>query len=138
MVASVPYDTMNNQLQSVLQDNLTSTGHVEDCAIFTRKDVALRACSSGFMLTEKEMQDLENAFHDCSETRTNGINLKDVHYKIIRADKYSIYGKKDKQGIVLTKTATLILLSLFSEDMYPGVCVEATEKLSDYLREKGK
>lgn len=50
MVALVRYDTMNNQLQSVLQDNLTSTGHIADCAIFKRKDVALRASSSGFMV----------------------------------------------------------------------------------------
>ena len=40
------------------------------------------------------MEDLNIAFQKLAETHTKGITLKDSHYKVIRADKYSIYGKK--------------------------------------------
>lgn len=42
----------------------------------------------------KEMNELNNSFSNLSESHTKGITLKDTHYKIIRADKYSIYAKK--------------------------------------------
>ena len=129
---------MNNQLQSLLDDTLTATRNVENSAIFRRKDVKLRANSPGFNLSHKEMEELTALFLNCSETRTSGINFKDVFYKTIRADKYSIYAKRNKEGMVLIRTATLIILAMYSADMHCSICVEAAEKLGDYLREKGK
>jgi len=41
---------MNNQTQTLLHECLVSTGHVESCAAFRRKDVLLRANSNGFMV----------------------------------------------------------------------------------------
>jgi len=40
------------------------------------------------------MEELNIAFHNLAETHNKGITLKDIHYKVIRADKYSIYGKR--------------------------------------------
>ncbi|XP_066924250.1 profilin-4-like [Clytia hemisphaerica] len=129
---------MNNQTQTLLQECLVSTGHVECCAIFRRKDILLRANSNGFTLSIQEMEDLSNTFSNLSETHSRGILLKDTNYKVIRADKYSIYGKKGKEGLVMIRTSILIILALYSADMYPSIVVEAVEKLGDYLREKGK
>jgi len=42
---------MNNQTQTLLHECLVSTGHVESCAAFRRKDVLLRANSNGFMVS---------------------------------------------------------------------------------------
>lgn len=47
---------MNNQLQILLEDSLTSTGHVENCAVFRRKDVLLRGSSNGFTVRYLEIQ----------------------------------------------------------------------------------
>lgn len=46
---------MNNQLQTLLQETLTSTGHVENCAIFRRKDVLLRGNSNGYTVCKLNM-----------------------------------------------------------------------------------
>lgn len=40
---------------------------------------------------------LNNLFQNLAQTRSSGLTIKDIHYKIIRADKYSIYGKKVKK-----------------------------------------
>ena len=34
-----------------------------------------------------------------------------------------------KRGLVLVRTATLLLIATYSDNMYPSVCVEAVEKL---------
>ena len=39
----------NNQvLQSLLHDSLLATGHVESCAIFKKKDGAIKSASAGY------------------------------------------------------------------------------------------
>lgn len=129
---------MNNQLQSLLDDSLIATSNVEHSVIFRRKDVKLRANSTNFTLSNQEMEELANLFLNCSDTRSNGINLKGTCYKTIRADRFSIYGKRNNEGVVLIRSSTLIILATYSSEMYASICVEAAEKLGDYLREKGK
>ncbi|XP_071485145.1 profilin-4-like [Diadema antillarum] len=127
-----------NQLQNLLHDALIATGHVENCAIIRRKDISLRASSAGFTLTADEMQKLIDAFKDPPRTRQDGLYFHERHYKCVRADKNSIYAKCDKVGMVLVKTATLIVMGTYSDNMFSSVCVEAIEKLASYFVEKSK
>ncbi|XP_041461933.1 profilin-4-like [Lytechinus variegatus] len=127
-----------NQLQSLLHDALIATGHVENCAIIRRKDISLRASSAGFTLTGDEMQKMIDAFKDPPRTRLEGLYFHNRLYKCVRADKNSIYAKCDKDGIVLVKTATLVIMGTYSDNMFPSVCVEAIEKLASYFIEKSK
>ncbi|EDO38706.1 predicted protein, partial [Nematostella vectensis] len=118
-----------NQLQSLLHDSLIATGHVKHCAIIRRKDTSLRASTVGFNPTFDNMSSLVGAFGDSARTRMDGLKFEDVLYECVRADKFSVYGKHDKTGIVAIKTATLILVALYSQEMSPSICVEASEKL---------
>ena len=45
-----------NQLQSLLQDSLIATGNVDNCAIVRKKDVSLRASSSGFTVSTLDIR----------------------------------------------------------------------------------
>ena len=38
---------------------------------------------------------------------------------------------QSKRGLVLVRTATLLLLATYGDSMYPSVCVEAVEKLGN-------
>ncbi|XP_033100453.1 profilin-4-like [Anneissia japonica] len=127
-----------NQLQNLLHDALIGTGHVEHCAIIRRKDTSLRASSAGFTLHNDQMQRLVTAFKDPPRTREEGLFYNNKLYKCVRADKSSIYAKCDKSGLVLVKTATLIIFGTYNPNMFPSVCVEAIEKLADYFKEKDK
>jgi len=127
-----------NQLQSLLQDSLIATGHVEHCAIIRRKDFSLRAISHGSSFSARDIEEAVMAFKHPTQTREDGLLFNGVKYKCVRADKFSIYSKKDDCGIILVKTATLVLVGVYNKDMYPSICVEAVEHLADYFREKGK
>lgn len=127
-----------NHLQTLLHDSLKATGHVEDYAILRRRDFSLRAGSVAFSITPAKIEEITEAFKNPTQTRDGGISLENIHYKCVRADKFSIYGKKDDCGLVLVKTASLVLLGTYNSEMYPSICVEAVEKLADYFREKGK
>ncbi|XP_050392787.1 profilin-4 [Patella vulgata] len=127
-----------NQLQSLLHDALISTDNVQQCAIIRRKDLSVRACSVGLHLYQDQVQLLLDLFRNPPQTREEGIYFDDRQYKCVRADKNSIYGKCNDKGLILVRTATLLLVATYTESMYPSVCVEAVEKLADYFKEKGK
>ena len=38
-----------------------------------------------------------------------------------------------QSGMVLVKTTTLMLVATYADHMYPSVCVEAVEKLGEYI-----
>lgn len=71
------------------------------------------------------------------KTRREGLYFKEKDYKCVRADDYSLYAKSENTGVVVVKTRLYLLVATYTEGMYPSVCVEATEKLGEYLRRKG-
>ena len=40
---------------------------------------------------------------------------------------------QNKRGLVLVRTATLLLVATYGDNMFPSVCVEATEKLGRFI-----
>ncbi|XP_012583074.1 PREDICTED: profilin-4 isoform X3 [Condylura cristata] len=71
------------------------------------------------------------------QARREGLYFKEKDYRCVRADDYSLYAKNENTGVVVVKTHLYLLVATYTEGMYPGVCVEATEKLAEYLRRKG-
>ncbi|XP_006515204.1 profilin-4 isoform X2 [Mus musculus] len=70
-------------------------------------------------------------------TRREGLYFKEKDYKCVRADDYSLYAKNENTGVVVVKTNMYLVVATYTAGMYPSVCVEATEKLGEYLRKKG-
>ncbi|XP_019376388.1 PREDICTED: profilin-4 isoform X2 [Gavialis gangeticus] len=112
-----------NQMQALLNDCLLRTKHVEHAAIISLKKGTVYASTFGF--------------NNLLQVRREGLYFKEKQYRCVRADEYSIYTKKQDGGLVAVKTKLYIVVGTYSEGMYPSVCVEAVEKLADYLREKG-
>lgn len=127
-----------NQLQSLLHDSLIATGHVQHCAIIRRKDTSLRASTVGFSPSLDNIHALVHSFTNSSLARREGLKFHDVVYECVRADRFSVYAKHENSGIILVRTATLLLVATYTPEMSPSICVEAVEKLADYFREKGK
>ncbi|KAK2187942.1 hypothetical protein NP493_149g03025 [Ridgeia piscesae] len=130
-VRGVPDIVKMNQLQNLLHDALIATNHVQSCAILKRKDAVLRASSVGFSLASEQIHQLLDAFRSPPQTREDGLYFDGKHYRCVRADNSSIYGKHGKRGVILVRTATLVLLATYSDQMCPSVCVEAVEKLGE-------
>ncbi|XP_069830177.1 profilin-4 [Dendropsophus ebraccatus] len=125
-----------NQIQNLLYDALIKTQHVESAALIKVKEVIALTSPPGFHLQPQQVQAVIDAFKNPPILRREGLHFREKNYKCIRADKNSIYAKCDNDGIIMVKTKTNILLAAYRDAMYPSVCVEATEKLGCYFREK--
>ncbi|XP_035388635.1 profilin-4 isoform X2 [Electrophorus electricus] len=89
-------------------------------------------------ITHQEAQMFIDAFKYLTIIREQGIFFDEKAFTCVRADRNSIYCKCGDNGLILVKTALFVIVATYNENMYPSVCVEASEKLAEYLREKGK
>jgi len=129
------------QLKSLLYDSLINTQHVHSCAFINKKDLHVEARSNNLSLTKADASALNDLFKNFITARNDGFLFKNISYDCVRADKHSIYARgltSNDQGLILVRTNNYILLSTYTKFMYPAVCIEATEKLSEYLKEKGR
>ncbi|XP_056420321.1 profilin-4 isoform X1 [Hyla sarda] len=124
-----------NQIQNLLYDALIKTQHVESAALIKVKE-AIALTSPGYHLQPQQVNGIIDAFKNPAALRREGLHFREKNYKCIRADKNSIYAKCDNDGVIMIKTKANILLATYRDGMYPSVCVEATEKLGCYFREK--
>ncbi|KAM6980190.1 profilin-4 [Aplochiton taeniatus] len=127
-----------NQYQNLINDCLIDTKHVEAAVLFAAKNGTIIAASSRFQVSPQQAQMLIESFKHLAATRENGIDFQEKNYTCVRADRNSIYCKCGTHGLVLVKTQLYVLVATYNDTMYPSVCVEAVEKLGEYLKEKGK
>lgn len=127
-----------NEFQDLLQKSLIDTGHVEHAAIIRRSDYTLRAASIALNSSQEQIEILVDLFKDLPAFRENGVMFNAQKYKTIRADRFSIYGKSETGGLVLVKTKSYIIFASYAKPQYASVCVEATESLGSYFKEKEK
>lgn len=83
-------------MNALLHEGLLGTKHVLHAGIIKRKDGAVKAKSAQFQISVLEYTILEHAFDKPSEVRgqDSAFTFMDGVYKVIRADKMSIYGKQ--------------------------------------------
>jgi len=152
----VPDNLKLSQLDNLLFEALISTGHVENCALIDKKDLQVQAHSSGYKVNKNQLGGLIDGFKNSVGLRREGLLFDNIDYKCVRADKYSIYatslddqenhdtpvkeegGGVGKGGLIAVRTNTFVLVAKYKASMYPAVCIEAVEKLAEYLREKGR
>ncbi|XP_053564910.1 profilin-4 [Bombina bombina] len=125
-----------NQIQNLLYDALISTRHVDSAALIKIKQGVVITSPPQFTVKTQQVQDVINAFKNTPAIRKEGLCFQGKNYECIRADKNSIYAKYGGEGIVLVKSKSQILIATYREGMYPSVCVESTETLASYFREK--
>ncbi|EDM03046.1 profilin family, member 4, isoform CRA_a [Rattus norvegicus] len=120
-----------SHLQNLLLDTLLGTKHVDGAALIKlqEKTLCVMPC---------DVRTLLNGFaKNPLLTRREGLYFREKDYKCVRADDCSLYAKKENTGVVVVKTHMYLLVATYTAGMYPSVCVEATEKLGEYLRKKG-
>ncbi|XP_063087776.1 profilin-4 [Cavia porcellus] len=127
-----------SQLHNLLLDSLLGTKHIDSAALIKLQEKSLCVTSPGFNIMPSDIQTLVNGFaKNPLQTRREGLYFKEKDYKCVRADDYSLYAKNGNTGVVVVKTRLHLLVATYVAGMYPSICVEATEKLGEYLRKKG-
>ncbi|XP_010706296.1 profilin-4 isoform X1 [Meleagris gallopavo] len=118
------------QLQTLLNESLIRTKHVENAAAIAINEREVCASTSGFYVPPENAINLIYAFYkNLLQVRKEGLYFKQKHYKCVRADEHSIYLKNADGGLIVVKTKAFILIAMYRVGMYPSVCVEAVEKL---------
>ncbi|XP_015673352.1 profilin-4 [Protobothrops mucrosquamatus] len=126
-----------NQAQTLLIDGLVKTKHVANAALIRISDMAVMTATPGFNIQNWASVFVQAFYNNPAQIRKEGQYFKDRFYKCFRADGNSIYLKAKEEGVILVKTGAFVLVGTYCQGMYPSVCVEAMEKLADYLRAKG-
>lgn len=127
-----------NELQNLIQKRVIETGHVEHAAIFRRQDHSLRVASAGLTVSADEIASFVALFDELANCREEGVPFNGSSYRTMRADKHSIYAVLEGAGLVLVRTKTLVIFTTWMSPHFPSVCIEATENLASYFKEKGK
>ncbi|KAH6564175.1 hypothetical protein BASA61_001873 [Batrachochytrium salamandrivorans] len=118
--------------QAYVDTNLIGTGKICKAAIHGL-DGSVWATSKGFSVSASEVVTICKAFTDASGIRASGIMISGGKYFALRADDRSIYGKKDKSGVVMVKTKQAILIGIYEDPVQPGEANKVVEGLADYL-----
>ncbi|XP_073907095.1 profilin-4 isoform X1 [Castor canadensis] len=115
-----------SHLQNLLLDTLLGTKHVDSAALIKLQERSLCVASPGFSVMPSDVGTLVNGFaKNPLQTRREGLYFKEMDYKC------------ENNGLVVVKTHLYLLVATYTAGMYPSICVEATEKLGEYLRKKG-
>jgi hypothetical protein len=82
-------------------------------------------------LSPGEIYVIEHGFENPNDIRApNAIfPLMDIPFKAVRADKFSIYAKHEKNGVIIARTNHHYVLGTYDSSMYASVAVESVEKL---------
>ncbi|KAF8537858.1 profilin [Trichophaea hybrida] len=119
--------------QAYVDSSLIGSGKVDKAAIFSAAGDSVWAASPGFKVEPAEIKALVEGFKDPSKLQANGIFIEGVKNFSLRCDDRSIYGKKNKEGIVCVKTKQAILVAHYPETVQPGEAAKIVEALADYL-----
>ena len=142
--------------QDYVDTQLVATGQIHEAAL-VGLDGSLWASTPGFALSSynatvtnedgSEHETLVNEAGDVSSFMTTGskpsagLRVNGDKYMVLRTipDPMTVYGKKPKGGICITKTNQCIIIGTYSEEasQTSGGCNLAVENLGDYLRSSG-
>ncbi|RDW67315.1 profilin [Aspergillus mulundensis] len=110
------------------------TGQFDKAAILSYDFSSVEAHSPGFTISPQEVQAIGSAFGDSTWAMQNGVTIGGEKFLAIKADEQSVYGKKGKEGVIIVRTPSCILVGHHSEATQTTNAAAAIEKVGDYLR----
>ncbi|XP_053445148.1 profilin-4 isoform X1 [Nycticebus coucang] len=123
-----------SHLQNLLLDALLGTKHVDSAALINIQDQTVCVASPGFNVMPTDVRTLVNGYaKNPLQARREGLYFKEKDYKCVRADESSLYAKNENTGVIVVKTHLYLIVATYNESMFPSVCVEATEKLDQFI-----
>ena len=117
-------------------DDMLSSNHVSDAALYDTRGTLLATSRETFGLLQQELQHLLRGMRDSKYAYDNGMCVNGQRYRVHLADgRCGIMGKQGMPatGCSVGKTATLVIVATHSETMQPEVCNEVVMCLRDFL-----
>ncbi|KAB8245666.1 profilin [Aspergillus flavus] len=119
--------------QGYVDSSLMGSGLFDKAAVLSYNLSGIEAKSSGFSISAEELQGLAAAFAQSNVAMANGIKVGGEKFVAIKADDRSLYGKKGKEGIIVVKTPSCVLVAHHGENVQTTNASAAVEKIADYI-----
>ncbi|WP_411025446.1 profilin [Salmonella sp. s55004] len=121
---------------SYISVQLVGTGDVKQASILGL-DGSVWATSDGFNVSAPEAQAMIAGFDKASDLHAKGVHACGIKYLTLNVTPTTIYCKKGSTGLTIAKTGRAVVIGRYEDNMQPGKCNIAVEKLADYLKEQG-
>lgn len=130
-------DRKTDDAQAYIDTSLVGAGTIDRAAIFSVNGKDNWAHSSDFKISPAEMTDIVKSFSDSNTAYANGIHVNGDKYTVIKSDADSLWTKKGKEGLIVTKTKQALILGHHPETVLTQQAVGTVEALGDYLKGVG-
>ncbi|THC94425.1 hypothetical protein EYZ11_006093 [Aspergillus tanneri] len=84
-------------------------------------------------ISPEELSGLISAYSSSDTARANGIVVGGEKFVVIRADDRSLYGKKGKEGIVIVRAKSCVMVTHHPDNVQTTNAATIVEKLVDYI-----
>ncbi|KAA8650271.1 profilin [Aspergillus tanneri] len=119
--------------QGYVDSSLMGSGQFDKAAILSHDLSGVEAQSSGFTISPEELSGLISAYSSSDTARANGIVVGGEKFVVIRADDRSLYGKKGKEGIVIVRAKSCVMVTHHPDNVQTTNAATIVEKLVDYI-----
>jgi len=122
--------------QAYVDSSLVGSGHVDKAAIVSAAGDSVWASTPGFVVSPEEMKEVVATLAGgdaVGKAFGNGLHVAGEKFFVTKAEGRSIYGRKEKEGIVICKTNQAILIAHYGENVQAGNAAITVEQLADYL-----
>ncbi|KAJ0421111.1 profilin [Aspergillus carlsbadensis] len=124
--------------QGYVDSSLMGSGQFDKAAILSVDFSGIEASSPGFTISPQEIQALGSAFSNSEYAMQNGFTIGGEKFFAIRADDRSLYGKKGKEGAVVVRTVSCVMIGHHNESAQTTNAAAALEKVADYINGAGR
>ncbi|RMJ29001.1 hypothetical protein PHISP_00081 [Aspergillus sp. HF37] len=121
--------------QGYVDSSLMGSGQFDKAAILSPDFSGVEAASSGFSMPQSEVTALASAFGNSSQVLENGFVVGGDKFFAIRADDRSLYGKKTKEGVVVVRAVSCIIVAHHPETVQTPNAATVVENLVDYINQ---
>ncbi|KAL4890568.1 profilin [Aspergillus ambiguus] len=119
--------------QGYVDSSLMGSQQFDKAAITSYDLSGVEASSPGFSISPQELSGLAAIYKDPNSGFANGLTVGGEKFVAIKADERSIYGKKGKEGIVVVKAKSCVMIGHHPETVQTTNAATVIENLVDYI-----
>ncbi|PSS00626.1 profilin [Coniella lustricola] len=123
--------------QAYVDTSLVGTGHVDKAAIISIAGDSAWATSAGYTISAEEMKNISGIVSGnqaaVDKAFAEGLYVAGERYVLTKNDEGSVYARKGREGLVISKSKQAILIGHHGEAGVAGNATQVVESLKDYL-----
>ncbi|KAJ6111379.1 hypothetical protein N7523_007440 [Penicillium sp. IBT 18751x] len=119
--------------QGYVDSSLMGSGQFDKAGILAADFSGLEAQSPGFTMNQEDINTLAAAFTDPDSAFANGFSVGGEKFVCIKADARSLYGKKGKEGAIISRASACTIIAHHGESVQTTNAATVVENLVDYI-----